>query len=117
MKTKSAGPLAGKRLVDAIIAAARDKLAEKIAVIDLHDAASTADYFIICQSDTAVQNRAIAEAIADRCAKKNTHPWRREGESGGRWVLLDFSDVVVHIMLEDVRRFYSLETLWSSGKT
>lgn len=116
MNAKKKLLLAGKRLVAVISEAAREKMAEKIVIVDLGRASSTADYFIICQSPTTVQNRAIADAIVDACARKNSHPWHREGEAEGRWVLLDFSDVVVHIMLEELRAYYSLETLWSDAK-
>lgn len=109
-------PLSGPALVDAVVASARDKLAEKIAVIDLREIPGMADFFVICQSETDVQNRAIADSIIDRCSEKNTRPWHHEGESEGRWILIDFTDVVVHIMLADLRNFYNLEGLWSAGK-
>jgi ribosome-associated protein len=108
--------LCGKQLVEVIVSAAQEKLAEGLTIIDLHEAAACADFFIICQSETAVQNNAIADTIIDRCARKNTRPWHHEGEDEGRWILLDFTDVVVHIMLPDLRSYYSLETLWTGGK-
>jgi ribosome-associated protein len=108
--------LRGKRLVEVIAAAAQEKLAECLTVIDLKAATATADFFIIAQSETTVQNTAIADAIVDHCAKKNTPPWHIEGEREGRWIVVDFTDVVVHIMLPDLRAYYSLETLWTGGK-
>lgn len=116
MNEKTNKPLAGKRLVDTVTAAALAKLAEEVVVLNLRRSSACADYFIICQSETTVQNRAIAEAILDRCTGKNTRPWRTEGEHDGRWILIDFSDVVVHVMLPDLRSFYSLESLWSDAK-
>lgn len=107
--------LAGLRLADLIVASAQEKLGEKIVIIDHRKSASTADYFIICESETNVQNRAIADAILDNCAEKGTFPWRQEGGNEGRWILLDFSDVVVHIMLPELRTYYNLEDLWSTG--
>lgn len=107
--------LAGKRLVDLIVKSAQEKLGEKIAIIDHRKSASTADYFVICESETSVQNRAIADAIIDSCAEKGTTPWHREGSDEGRWILLDFSDVVVHVMLPELRSFYNLEGLWETG--
>jgi ribosome-associated protein len=110
-------PLAGKRLVDAIVASAQEKIAEHITIVDLRElATTTADYFIICQSETTVQNRAIADAIADGCAVKETYPWHTEGAEDGRWILMDFSDVVVHVMLPKLRGYYSLETVWQGAK-
>jgi ribosome-associated protein len=107
--------LAGKLLVDLIMKSAQEKRGEKIAIIDHRKSASTADYFIICESETSVQNRAIADAIIDNCAEKATRPWHQEGSDEGRWILLDFSDVVVHIMLSELRSYYNLEGLWETG--
>jgi ribosome-associated protein len=116
MNKNSGKMLAGKRLLDVIVLAAQEKLAEAIAAIDLRAVPATADYFIVCQSETTVQNRAIADAIIDRCAEEHTRPWHSEGEQEGRWILIDFSDVVVHIMLSDLRAYYRLDTLWTEGK-
>jgi len=116
VKKKNTAPLSGAALVKTITAAAEDKLAEKITAIDLREAPSVADYFIVCEGETDVQNRAIADGIIDRCSERNTIPWHYEGESEGRWVVIDFSDVVVHIMLPDVRKHYNLEDLWRAAR-
>jgi ribosome-associated protein len=116
MSEKTKKNLGGGRLVETIVAAAQEKLAENLTVIDLHGTSAASDFFIIAQSETTVQNIAIADAIVDYCARKNTHPWHIEGEREGRWILMDFSDVVVHLMLPDLRSYYSLETLWTGGK-
>jgi ribosome-associated protein len=116
VKKKSRQPLAGTQLVEAIVSAAQDKLAEEITVLDLREAEAMADYFIICGGETDVQNRAIGDAIVDTCAELGTKPWHCEGEIEGRWVLLDYSDVVVHIMLPNLRTYYNLETMWAKGK-
>ncbi|MCU0609317.1 MAG: ribosome silencing factor [Chitinispirillaceae bacterium] len=108
-------PLAGKRLANAITACARNKLAEHISTIDCRKSSGSADFFVICQGDTAVQNRAIADAIMEGCRARGTKPWHCEGEIEGRWILIDFSDVVVHIMTPELRLYYRLETLWSEG--
>jgi ribosome-associated protein len=108
--------LGGRRLVDVIVAAAQEKLAERCTFIELSGTTAASDFFVIAQSDTAVQNIAIADAIVDRCVRKNIRPWHIEGEREGRWILIDFSDVVVHIMLPDLREYYCLETLWTGGK-
>ena len=108
-------PLAGKKLVDCIVSSVKEKRGEKVTVIDHRKSASTADYFIICESETSVHNRAIADAIVDACAEKGTKPWHQEGSDEGRWILLDFSDVVVHVMLSELRSFYNLEELWETG--
>lgn len=114
-KTTNAS-LSGNHLVAVITEAAVERLAEKIVMIDLRGLATPADFFVICQSETAVQNRAIAQAIIDRCAEKNSYPWHCEGKEEGRWILVDFTDVVVHILLPDLRDYYDLESLWPRGK-
>ena len=116
MKKTTHAVLSGTELVELIFAAAQDKLAEKIVSIDLAGMGTPADYFVVCQSDTSVQNRAIAGEIIDRCAEADTHPWHCEGKEDGRWILIDFTDVVVHILLPDLRKYYDLESLWSQGK-
>jgi ribosome-associated protein len=108
--------LAGKELVEEIINAAQVKLAEKISTIDLREQHCSADWFIICQSDTTVQNRAIADEIVYSLSKKNTRAWHEEGLEDGRWVLIDFSDVVVHVMLPELREYYDIESLWSEDR-
>jgi ribosome-associated protein len=108
--------LGGRRLVDVIVAAAQEKLAERLTVIDLYGTLASSDFFIIVQSGTAVQNIAIADSVVEHCARLHTHPWHIEGKREGRWILMDFTDVVVHILLPDLRSYYSLETLWTGGK-
>lgn len=108
--------LSGRRLVEEIIDAAQEKLAESLTVMDLQGTAAACDFFIIVQSETTVQNTAICDAVANRCAERGSRPWHIEGEQEGRWILMDFSDVVVHILLPDLRAYYGLETLWTGAK-
>ena len=115
MKKDSEKLLTGKELVDAVVRFARDKLAEKITVIDIRKLHGSTDWFIICQGDNTVHNSAIADGIVDGTRELGTRPWREEGNEEGRWVLIDYSDVVVHIMLPEVRSYYNLEELWSNG--
>ncbi|MBN1128483.1 MAG: ribosome silencing factor [Chitinispirillaceae bacterium] len=116
MNKKTPPSLAGRQLVDLIAWAAQEKLAENITCIDVSGMATTTDFFVICQSDTTVQNRAIANAILDSCRENGTRPWHCEGKEEGRWVLIDFTDVVVHLLLPDLRSYYDLESLWPEGK-
>lgn len=116
MKKSNGKSLAGKVLVDEIVKEAQEKLAENIVVLDIQGLPGTADWFIICESDNAIHNNAIADAIVKSLAEKDTHPWHEEGRDDGRWVLLDYTDVIVHIMLPDVREYYNLEELWAAGK-
>jgi len=122
MKTVLNAPLAGEKLVREIVTALEEVLAGEIRVIDLQsrsskdDTVNPADYFVICQCDTTVHNRASADAVMDRLRALGCRPWKHEGLEEGRWILLDFSDVVVHIMLAELRGYYNIEELWSGSK-
>jgi len=107
--------LMGKELVDAAVKLAEDKKATPIVVLDLREASTVADWFVICGSDNPAQSRAIAESIADGLAQMNTVAWHVEGTQEGRWVLIDFVDVVIHVMLDELRDYYDLEHLFEKA--
>ena len=109
-------PLLGKQLTTEIISALKDALALNITTIDLQGLSGPADWFVICEGDNTVHNRACADRVFLHL-KENfaTRPWQREGIEEGRWILLDYSDVIVHIMLDELRGFYNLEKLWKEG--
>jgi ribosome-associated protein len=115
MKKTGGKPLHGKELVAKIRKALEDALAEEIAVLDLQQLPGAADWFIVCQCDTTVHNRASADRVIGDLNDLGTRPWQREGLEDGRWILLDYSDVVVHIMLPELRGYYRLEELWEPG--
>lgn len=103
-----------EKLCEKIVDVLNDRLAKRIAVIDLRSVAGIADYFVICESDNTAHTSAIASGMIDIMKEKHAaRPWRCEGETEGRWVLVDYVDVVVHVMLADVRALYDLEGLWS----
>jgi ribosome-associated protein len=104
--------LRGRELADLIAQLADSKKAERISLINLTGTAGIADWFVICQGDNTAHNRAIADAIAEGLKEKNVSAWHIEGREESRWVLLDYSDVVAHVMLPDVRHYYGLEDLW-----
>ncbi len=113
MKRKA--PLAGRELVDEIVRLAEEKKAEKIVILDLRQATTVADWFVICGSDNPAQSRAILDSVTDGLAQKNTLVWRLEGAQEGRWILVDYVDVIVHIMLEEMRDYYDLEHLFEKS--
>ena len=108
-------PLAGKTLADVIISTLKDALAENIITIDLRKLSGAADFFIVCQADNTVHTQACADRIIVNLKSKNTRPRQFEGMDEGRWILIDYFDVIVHIMLPEVREFYTIEELWSQG--
>jgi ribosome-associated protein len=115
MKKTGGKPLHGKELVAKISTALEEALAEEITVLDLQQLPGAADWFIVCQCDTTVHNRACADRVFGDLTALGTRPWQREGVEDGRWILLDFSDVVVHIMLPELRSYYRLEELWEAS--
>jgi len=97
------------------VAAARETLkrkAQDVVVLDLRALTGVCDYFIIATGQSDTQIRAIADQVEDGMKELGHRVWHIEGYSTGRWVLLDFVDVVVHIFHPDARDLYQLEKLW-----
>ncbi|KRE55294.1 ribosome silencing factor [Phycicoccus sp. Soil748] len=92
--------------------AADDKLATTIAGIDVSEQLALTDVFVIVSAGTDRQVGAIVDEVEDKLREKGAKPIRREGERDGRWVLLDFGDIVVHVQHDEERDFYELERLW-----
>ena len=90
---------------------------EKIVSLDLRKVPeAVADFFIICEANNQPQIRAIAEGVEEEVKKKTGEsPYRREGKENLQWVLIDYINAVVHIMLPETRRFYKLEEMWSDA--
>jgi ribosome-associated protein len=80
--------------------------------MEVRDLTSIADYFIICSGRSDRQVQSIAQGIEENVAKFGVRPLSVEGLTRGQWVLMDFSDVIVHIFYQPVREFYDLERLW-----
>lgn len=115
MKKVEKNVLFGKELVNAIVEEAQAELAEKIVIIDLQAVPGAADWSIVCQADATVHVQAIYNKIVNGLIEKGTRPWKHEGEDEGRWILIDFSDVIVHIMIPELRSYYDIESVWSDG--
>jgi ribosome-associated protein len=98
-------------------AAAADKLAADIVAFDVSEQLGIADVFLLCSGNTDRQVRAIVAAVEERLREPAGRPVRREGEREGRWVLLDYVDLVVHVMAAEDRAYYSLERLWKDCPT
>lgn len=92
--------------------AASDKLAEDIVAIDVSEKLVITDVFVLCSAGNERQVKAVVDAVEERLHGMGAKPLRREGESEGRWVLLDFGDVVVHVQLAEERIHYAIERLW-----
>jgi ribosome-associated protein len=92
--------------------AAIEKKAQDPVLLELKGVSSITDYFLLCSGRSDRQVQAIAQGIEEDLKKKGIRPLGQEGMVEGRWILLDYEDVVVHIFLDPVRKFYDLEGLW-----
>ena len=94
---------------------ASDKLAEDIVLLDLRRVAPFADYFVIMSAESSRQIQALEEDLTKALKDANIPRHRREGTPASGWVLLDFSDVIVHIFSPEEREYYDLERLWAGA--
>ncbi len=92
--------------------AALDKKAVDLVVLDVGALTSIADYLVICTGRSDRQVQGIAQAIDEHLRRHGHRPGAIEGMNRGQWVLMDFSDVIVHVFYKPVREFYDLERLW-----
>jgi ribosome-associated protein len=95
--------------------AALEKKAYDLVVMEVRDLTSIADYFVICSGRSDRQVQSIAQGIEEHLGHAAISPLSIEGASRGHWVLMDFSDVIVHIFYEPVRQFYDLDGLWGDA--
>ena len=108
------------RAVELVVTAARaasDKLASQIVAFDVSDQLAITDAFLIASGSNDRQVKAIVDEVEEKLRGVGAKPLRREGERDGRWVLVDYGEVVVHIQHEEERQFYALERLWRDCPT
>lgn len=89
-----------------------DKKAQDVVLLEISQVVSYADYFLICSGRSGIQVKAIANAVEEYLKDRGIRPLHIEGLSEGRWVLLDYDELIVHVFLEEARQFYNLERLW-----
>jgi ribosome-associated protein len=99
-------------LAEAAVVAAADKLASDLMILDVSDQLVITDCFVLASAPNDRQVRAVVDAIEETLLRLGAKPVRREGERDGRWVLLDYLDIVVHVQHSEERTFYALERLW-----
>lgn len=97
--------------------ALEDKKASDIEVMDIAEQTSLAEYFIIASCQSTTQVRACADEVEEKLKEAGEEMLHSEGYRGGAWILLDYGDVVVHVMQEETRQFYDIERLWQNGLT
>lgn len=95
--------------------AAQDKKARDVMIMDMRNLTTVTDYFVLASGRTPLQVRAIAEHVEDEGGRRGVRVLHREGYERGRWILLDYGDVVVHVLCAEERKFYALERLWGDA--
>lgn len=113
---KNANEATSKELAQAICLALSAKKAKDIATVYVREKSSLCDYFVIASGTSSTQVRAMGEYVEEQMEKQfSLSPVREEGMRDGRWSVLDYGDVIVHIMQAETRLFYHLERLWADG--
>ena len=92
-----------------------DTPAARTRVLDIRGISTLADFFVITSGDNERQVRAVSRQLMDELSKRDVRPARVEGDAASGWILVDYSDVVVHVFNADLRQFYNLEELWQEA--
>jgi ribosome-associated protein len=108
-------PTSSPDLLRWVVEAVDDVKANRVQVLDLRPVSDAADYFVIVSGTSEGHVRGIADRVVTDLGRRGVRPHHVEGVSGGRWVLLDFVDLVVHVFHPEARAFYRLERLWDDA--
>ncbi len=103
-----------EQLKDLAVGALEDLKGREITVLDVRKLTGVTDYMVFCTGNSDRQVKSLANNVEVEAKKAGVKPLGTEGEQGGEWVLVDFGDVVVHVMQAETRAFYDLERLWST---
>jgi ribosome-associated protein len=105
------------QLVHVAAKAAADKLAQEVVAFDVSEQIAITDAFLLASANNERQVKSIVDEVEDKLREAGAKPLRREGHREGRWVLLDYGEIVVHVQHEEERVFYALERLWRDCPT
>lgn len=108
--------MTAKEFAESVCKVLDSKKAQDILLIDVKDKSSVADYMIVASGRSMTHTRSLIEYVDEEMEKLGVSPTRSEGVKDGRWAVLDYGDVIVHIFNDETRLFYSLEQLWSDEK-
>ena len=104
-----------KNIMEKVVKCMDSKKAIDIKVLDISKITTMADYFVICQGNSSTQMKAISDEIQEKLSEEGVNPIGREGMNTSYWILLDYSDVIVHVFSNESRSFYSIEDLWADA--
>ena len=98
-----------------ICAAAEDRKAEEIVIMEMREKSSIGEYFVVMSASSSVRVKAIVDHIQDVMEDEGFRALHKEGVADGLWVLMDYGEILVHVFHHETRKFYSLETLWGDA--
>ncbi|SMO96089.1 ribosome silencing factor [Gracilimonas mengyeensis] len=106
-----------KQIVELVTEALASKKGKDITVLDVSELTTLTDYFVVCHGTSDVQIKALADAVEEDLREKSgERVWKKEGLQGRAWVILDFVNIVVHIMSKEKREYYGIERMWNDAK-
>lgn len=106
-----------QEMVEIITEALLSRKGKDITLLDVSELTTLTDYFVVCHGTSDVQIKALADAVEeDMREKTGEKAWKKEGLQGRSWVILDFVNIVVHIMSKEKRDFYGIERMWNDAK-
>ena len=115
MTVRTEHPMTPREGVKAAVEAIEDLKGRELRVLDLRGISEATDYFVIASGTSDAHVRGIADSVVEKLHRRGARAHHVEGLPGGRWVLLDFVDFVVHLFHPETRSFYQLERLWSDA--
>jgi ribosome-associated protein len=101
---------------DLVIQTLHEKKAQDVKAIDISDLTTIAQYFVVCSGSSVTHIKTLADYVEEKLNEQGMRCIHREGYNSARWILLDYGDIVVHVIHEEDREFYGLERLWQDGK-
>lgn len=106
-----------RSLVELVIEGMKEKKAQDITIMDVSDLTTLTDYFVVCSGTSDTQIKAIADSVEEEVQKHTGEkPWKKEGIQARNWIILDFINIVVHVMSKEKREFYSIERVWNDAR-
>ena len=104
-------------MADKAVELLKNKKARDIRLLDIHELSTIADYFIIATGNSTTQVQAMSDELEEKMDLAGYEMHHKEGFRNGRWILLDFGNIIVHLFHDEERQFYNLERLWVDAKT
>ena len=106
-----------KKIVEVITEALLSKKGKDVAIMDVSELTTLTDFFVVCHGTSDVQVKALADAVEDEVRKKTGEKaWKKEGLQSRAWVILDYVNIVVHVMSKEKREYYGIERMWNDAK-